>query len=127
MSHMKFKETVKKLYVRVIYGGHFGFYVKNICSTQYILVFFLNLKRFHNYCNLCRVTPSFVTGCPDYCCRPDSCLRSRCHVWITSHVFTSQPLNHFQICIYPAQSTYSAHFRFFSILSPPDHYKHIFS
>ena len=30
MSHMRFKETVKKLYVRDIYGGHFGFYVENI-------------------------------------------------------------------------------------------------
>ena len=30
MSHMEFKETVKKLYVRDIYGGHFGFYVKKI-------------------------------------------------------------------------------------------------
>ena len=40
MSHMKFKETVKKLYVRDIYGGHFGFYVENICSTQNILVYF---------------------------------------------------------------------------------------
>ena len=36
MSHMKFKETVKKLYVRDIYGGHF---IENICSTQYILVY----------------------------------------------------------------------------------------
>ena len=40
MSHMKFKETVKKLYVRYIYGGHFGFYVENICSTQYIWYIF---------------------------------------------------------------------------------------
>ena len=40
MSHMKLKETVKKLYVRYIYGGHFGFYVENIRSTQYILVYF---------------------------------------------------------------------------------------
>ena len=40
MSHMKFKETVKKLYVRDIYGGNFEFYVENICSTQYILVYF---------------------------------------------------------------------------------------
>ena len=44
MSHMKFKETVKKLYVRYIYGGHFGFYVENICSTQYILVYVLNIN-----------------------------------------------------------------------------------
>ena len=28
MSHMKFKETVKKLYVRVIYGGHLDFTLK---------------------------------------------------------------------------------------------------
>ena len=34
------KETVKKLYVRDIYVGHFGFHVENICSTQYILVYF---------------------------------------------------------------------------------------
>ena len=40
MSHMKFKETVKKLYVRDIFGGHFEFYVGNICSTLYILVYF---------------------------------------------------------------------------------------
>ena len=40
MAHMKFKETVNKLYVRDIYGGHFGFYVENICSTQYILVYY---------------------------------------------------------------------------------------
>ena len=40
MSQMKFKEAVKKLYVRGIYGGHFGFYVENICSTQYSLVYF---------------------------------------------------------------------------------------
>ena len=43
MSHMKFKETVKKLYVRGIYGGHFGIYVENICPTQYILVYFYNI------------------------------------------------------------------------------------
>ena len=43
MSHMKFKETVKNVYVRDIYGGHFGFYVENICSTQYILVYFSNM------------------------------------------------------------------------------------
>ena len=43
MSHMEFEETVKKLYVRDIYGGHFGFYVENICSTQYTLVYFLNI------------------------------------------------------------------------------------
>ena len=43
MSNIKFKETVKKLYVRNIYGGHFGFYVENICSTQYILVYFQNI------------------------------------------------------------------------------------
>ena len=29
-SHMKFKETVEKLYVRDIYGGHFGLYVEYI-------------------------------------------------------------------------------------------------
>ena len=39
MSHMKFKETVKKLYVRYIYGDHFGFYVENICSTQFWYIF----------------------------------------------------------------------------------------
>ena len=43
MSHRKFKETVEKLYVRDIYGGHFGFYVENICSTYNILVYFLNI------------------------------------------------------------------------------------
>ena len=42
MSHMKLKETVKKLYVRYIYGGHFGFYVENICSTHYISVYLKN-------------------------------------------------------------------------------------
>ena len=40
MSHMKFKATVKKLYVRDIYGGHFGCHVENMCSTQYILIYF---------------------------------------------------------------------------------------
>ena len=40
MSHMEFKETVKKLYAKNIYDGHFGFYVEKICSTQYILVYF---------------------------------------------------------------------------------------
>ena len=45
MSHMNFKETVKKLYVRVIYGGHFGVYVENICSTQYIWYIFQILLR----------------------------------------------------------------------------------
>ena len=39
MSHMKFKETVKKLYVRDTCGGHLGFYVENICFTKYILVY----------------------------------------------------------------------------------------
>ena len=43
MSHMKFKEIVTKLYIRDIYGGHFEFNVKNICSTQYILVYFTNI------------------------------------------------------------------------------------
>ena len=40
ISQRKFKETVEKLYVSDIFGGHFGFYVENICSTQYILVYF---------------------------------------------------------------------------------------
>ena len=71
MSHIKLKETIKKLYVTVIYGGHFGFYVENICSSQYILVYFLillrnQIKKFHSYCNLCRVTPSFVRSYPYY-------------------------------------------------------------
>ena len=39
---MKFKETVKKLYVRDIYGGHLEFYVENINYTRYILVYFKN-------------------------------------------------------------------------------------
>ena len=43
MSHMKLKETVNKLYFWDIYGGHFEFYVTNICSAQYILVYFLNI------------------------------------------------------------------------------------
>ena len=40
MSHMQFTETDKMFDVIDIYGGHFGFYVENVCSTQYILVYF---------------------------------------------------------------------------------------
>ena len=72
MSHMKFKETVEsyKLFKDAILDFTLKIYVP-LNTFWYIFKILLpddleiRLKRFHNYCNLCRVTPSFVTGCPD--------------------------------------------------------------